>query len=124
MAGVKESPFGPAEGRDYRQRDTGRRTNYAYNCDGNISHLEARTESVVLLSFDYKYDGNGNRTAKTGIQGLTAGSSALDIRYQYDVREQLLEECWNDAAVRYAYDAAGNRIQKIEGKKETRCRYN
>ena len=59
-----------------------------------------------------------------GIQGLTAGSSALDIRYQYDVRGQLLEECRNGAAVRYAYDAAGNRIQKTENKKETRYRYN
>ena len=76
------------------------------------------------MSFDYKYDGNGNRTAKTGIQGLTAGSSALDIRYQYDVRGQLLEECRNGAAVRYAYDAAGNRIRKTEGEKETRYRYN
>ena len=102
----------------------GVQTNYAYDCDGNISHLETRTESAVLLSFDYKYDGNGNRTAKTGIQGLTAGSSALDIRYQYDVRGQLLEECRNGAAVRYAYDAAGNRIRKTEGKKETRYRYN
>ena len=102
----------------------GVQTNYAYDCDGNISHLETRTESAVLLSFDYKYDGNGNRTAKTGIQGLTAGSSALDIRYQYDVRGQLLEECRNGAAVRYAYDAAGNRIRKTEGEKETRYRYN
>ena len=102
----------------------GIQTNYAYDCDGNISHLETRTESAVLLSFDYNYDGNGNRTAKTGIQGLTAGSSALDIRYQYDVRGQLLEECRNGAAVRYAYDAAGNRIQKTEDKKETRYRYN
>ena len=102
----------------------GVQTNYAYDCDGNISHLETRTESAVLLSFDYKYDGNGNRTAKTGIQGLTAGSSALDIRYQYDVRGQLLEECRNGAAVRYAYDAAGNRIKKTEGEKETRYRYN
>ncbi len=102
----------------------GVQTNYAYDCDGNISHLETKTESAVLLSFDYKYDGNGNRTAKTGIQGLTAGSSALDIRYQYDVRGQLLEECQNGAAVRYAYDAAGNRIQKTEGEKETRYRYN
>ena len=59
-----------------------------------------------------------------GIQGLTAGSSALDIRYQYDVRGQLLEECRNGAAVRYAYDAAGNRIRKTEGEKETRYRYN
>ena len=102
----------------------GVQTNYAYDCDGNISHLETRTESAVLLSFDYQYDGNGNRTAKTGIQGLTAGSSALDIRYQYDVRGQLLEECRNGAAVRYAYDAAGNRIQKTEGEKETRYHYN
>ena len=102
----------------------GVQTNYAYDCDGNISHLETRTESAVLLSFDYQYDGNGNRTAKTGIQGLTAGSSALDIRYQYDVRGQLLEECRNGAAVRYAYDAAGNRIKKTEGEKETRYRYN
>ena len=102
----------------------GVQTNYAYDCDGNISHLETKTESAVLLSFDYQYDGNGNRTAKTGIQGLTAGSSALDIRYQYDVRGQLLEECRNGAAVRYAYDAAGNRIQKTEGEKETRYHYN
>ena len=102
----------------------GVQTTYAYDCDGNISHLETRTESAVLLSFDYKYDGNGNRTAKTGIQGLTAGSSALDVRYQYDVRGQLLEECRNGAAVRYAYDAAGNRIRKTEGEKETRYRYN
>ena len=102
----------------------GVQTNYAYDCDGNISHLETKTESAVLLSFDYQYDGNGNRTAKTGIQGLTAGISALDIRYQYDVRGQLLEECRNGAAVRYAYDAAGNRIQKTEGEKETRYRYN
>ncbi len=102
----------------------GVQTNYAYDCDGNISHLETKTESAVLLSFDYQYDGNGNRTAKTGIQGLTAGSSALDIRYQYDVRGQLLEECRNGAAVRYAYDAAGNRIRKTEGEKETKYRYN
>ena len=102
----------------------GVQTNYAYDCDGNISHLETRTESAVLLSFNYQYDGNGNRTAKTGILGLTAGSSALDIRYQYDVRGQLLEEFRNGVAVRYAYDAAGNRIQKTEGEKETRYRYN
>ena len=109
---------------EYIHYGNGVQTNYAYDCDGNISHLETRTESVVLLSFDYKYDGNGNRTAKTGIQGLTAGSSALDIRYQYDVRGQLLEECRNGAAVRYVYDAAGNRIRKTEGEKETRYHYN
>ena len=109
---------------EYIHYGNGVQTNYAYDCDGNISHLETKTESAVLLSFDYQYDGNGNRTAKIGIQGLTAGSSALDIRYQYDVRGQLQEECRNGAAVRYAYDAAGNRIQKTEDEKGTRYRYN
>ena len=65
----------------------GVQTTYAYDCDGNISHLETKTERAVLLSFSYQYDGNGNRTAKTGIQGLTAGSSALDINYKYGLFE-------------------------------------
>ncbi len=107
----------------------GVRTTYAYDCDGNISHLETKTESAVLLSFTYQYDGNGNRTAKTGTQGLTAGSSALqpaaiDISYRYDVRGQLLEERRNNMSVCYEYDAAGNRIRKTEGEKETRYQYN
>ncbi len=107
----------------------GVQTTYAYDCDGNISHLETKTESAVLLSFSYQYDGNGNRTAKTGTQGLTAGSSALqpaaiDISYRYDVRGQLLEERRNNMPVCYEYDAAGNRIRKTEGEKETRYQYN
>ncbi len=107
----------------------GVQTTYAYDCDGNISHLETKTESAVLLSFSYQYDGNGNRTAKTGTQGLTAGSSALqpaaiDISYRYDVRGQLLEERRNNMPVCYEYDAAGNRIRKTEGEKETRYHYN
>ena len=107
----------------------GVQTTYAYDCDGNISHLETKTESAVLLSFSYQYDGNGNRTAKTGTQGLTAGSSALqpaaiDISYRYDVRGQLLEERRNNMPVCYKYDAAGNRIRKTEGEKETRYHYN
>lgn len=102
----------------------GIQTTYAYDCDGNISCLETKTESAVLLSFTYQYDGNGNRTAKTGIQGLTAGSSALDISYRYDVRGQLLEERRNDMSVCYEYDESGNRIRKTEGQKETRYHYN
>lgn len=121
--------FWTTGGRDHRQRDTGHRTNYAYGCDGNISHLETKTESAVLLSFDYQYDGNGNRTAKTGTPGLTAGSSALqpaaiDISYRYDVRGQLLEERRNNMPVCYEYDAAGNRIKKTEGERSARYHYN
>ena len=93
----------------------GIRTSYQYDADGSVSHLETRMGSDILLSFRYQYDGNGNRLMKTGIQGpATAGSSALDITYQYDVRGQLLEENRKDAVFRYSYDAVGNRIRKEE----------
>ena len=93
----------------------GIKTSYQYDADGNVSHLETRMGSDILLSFRYQYDGNGNRLTKTGVQGpATDGSSALDITYQYDVRGQLLEENRKDAVFRYNYDAAGNRVRKEE----------
>ena len=93
----------------------GIKTSYQYDADGNVSHLETRMGSDILLSFRYQYDGNGNRLTKTGVQGpATDGSSALDITCQYDVRGQLLEENRKDAVFRYSYDAAGNRVRKEE----------
>ena len=99
-----------------------------YDGDGNIRTLETRAGENVLLSFAYRYDGNGNRTAKTGTQaalgGITAGNNALDLSYNYDVRGQLLEERRNGASVCYAYDKAGNRIRKTDAQGETRYLYN
>lgn len=96
-------------------------TAYAYDEDGNIGSLETRVGGEVLLSFAYRYDGNGNRTAKVGNQiktavqeGITTGSSALDISYQYDVHGRLLEERRNGVSAYYAYDKAGNRIKKTD----------
>ena len=103
-------------------------TAYTYDGDGNIRTLETKAGENVLLSFAYQYDGNGNRTAKTGMQaalgGITAGNNALDISYNYDVRGQLLEERRNGASVCYAYDKAGNRIRKTDAQGETRYLYN
>ena len=99
-----------------------------YDGDGNIRTLETRAGENVLLSFAYRYDGNGNRTAKTGTQaalgGITAGNNALDLSYNYDVRGQLLEERRNGASVCYAYDKAGNRIRKTDAQGEIRYLYN
>ena len=103
-------------------------TAYTYDGDGNIRTLETKAGENVLLSFAYQYDGNGNRTAKTGMQaalgGITAGNNALDISYNYDVRGQLLEERRNGASVCYAYDKAGNRIRKTDAQGEIRYLYN
>lgn len=107
-------------------------TAYTYDGDGNIRTLETKAGENVLLSFAYRYDGNGNRTAKTGTQAalggitseITAGNNALDISYNYDVRGQLLEERRNGASVCYAYDKAGNRIRKTDAQGEIRYLYN
>ena len=109
-------------------------TAYTYDGDGNIRTLETRAGENVLLSFAYRYDGNGNRTAKTGMQAgvtlggvtseITAGNNALDLSYAYDVRGQLLEERRNGASVSYAYDKAGNRIRKTDAQGEIRYLYN
>ena len=109
-------------------------TAYTYDGDGNIRTLETRAGENVLLSFAYRYDGNGNRTAKTGMQAgvtlggvtseITAGNNALDLSYNYDVRGQILEERRNGASVCYAYDKAGNRIRKTDAQGETRYLYN
>ena len=103
-------------------------TAYTYDGDGNIRTLETKAGENVLLSFAYRYDGNGNRTAKTGTQatlgGITIGNNALDISYAYDVRGQLLEERRNGASVCYAYDKAGNRIRKTDAQGEIRYLYN
>ena len=109
-------------------------TAYTYDGDGNIRTLETRAGENVLLSFAYRYDGNGNRTAKTGMQAgvtlggvtseITAGNNALELSYAYDVRGQLLEERRNGASVWYAYDKAGNRIRKTDAQGEIRYLYN
>ena len=103
-------------------------TAYTYDGDGNVRTLETRAGENVLLSFAYRYDGNGNRTAKTGTQatlgGITTGNNALDLSYAYDVRGQLLEERRNGASVCYAYDKAGNRIRKTDAQGEIRYLYN
>ena len=107
-------------------------TAYTYDGDGNIRTLETRAGEDVLLSFAYRYDGNGNRTAKAGTQAalggitseITTGNNALDLSYAYDVRGQLLEERRNGASVSYAYDKAGNRIRKTDAQGEIRYLYN
>ena len=105
-------------------------TVYTYDGDGNISSLETKAGENILLCFAYQYDGNGNRTAKTGPHasvaqgGITAGNKVLDIFYRYDVRGQLLEERRNGDSVSYTYDKAGNRVKKTDAQGATLYQFN
>ncbi len=101
-------------------------TSYRYDANGNLIKITTPKGVEIAYSFAYQYDSNGNRTEKEGIQAKAAlgGNSALDISYSYDVREQFLEERWNGATVRYAYEKAGNRIRKTDTQGELCYFYN
>ncbi len=103
---------------------------YGYDALNRISRIHYGNGVEIA----YTYDGDGNHTAKVGTQaeavlgGITsrinAGSNALDIFYNYDIRGQLLEERCNGAPVSYAYDKAGNRIKKADAKGATIYQFN
>ena len=100
-------------------------TEYQYDEFGSLSKLETRAGEQTLLSFQYSYDGNGNRTKKTGIQRLADGTEyGAEVSYGYNCRNQLQEENRNGAATWYSYDAAGNRIRKEDGNGVTSYQYN
>ncbi len=97
---------------------------YGYDALNRISNIHYGNGVETA----YTYNGNGNRTAKTGTQAtlgdIISGSNALDLSYVYDVRGQLLEERRNGASVCYVYDKAGNRIRKTDAQGEIRYLYN
>ena len=109
---------------------------FTYQYDGNGNRTaKVGTQGITAGSCSLQSNVMGNITKgssalQPSVMGnITEGSSALqpsvmDIRYQYDIRGQLLEERRNGASVHYMYDAAGNRIRKTEAQKETRYHYN
>ena len=117
----------------------GIKTSYEYDTDGNIIHLRTeRKDGEVLLDFAYEYDGNGNRTAKTGgFQRLGEDGTYRieEIRkdYRYDVRNRLTEEATKTevetggkevSGITYRYDPCGNRLEKVEDGQWTGYCYN
>lgn len=124
---------------------------YEYDVANRLTKLIHYTASnSILNSYEYTYDGNGNRTSMTTTEGTAiytydgnnrvktvdyTGIVAPDENYEYDGAGNRIN--WNgttytyDAADRlqsagttiYTYDANGNLIEKSENGQKTRYHY-
>ena len=93
----------------------GIKTTYGYDGDGNLERLSAGTEDGGTLLYDafLLYDLNGNRTGKTGTRtGADGKREGMDVTYRYDRMNRLVCEDRGGEGERYAYDPAGNRLER------------
>lgn len=99
-------------------------TEYIYNADKNYKNITTKTaEGEILLDYSYAYDGNGNRTRKTGADQVTKyignDSSIGTTAYTYDSLQRLQEVSYPTGKVeQFQYDHAGNRALKKYGTAE------
>ncbi len=79
---------------------SGMEVDYAYDC---LDRLEQITYGNGIVT-RYQYDDSGN---------ISCLETKVGVTYHYDIRGQLLEENRNGDACCYTYDAAGNRLQRV-----------
>lgn len=82
------------------------------------------SDDCVFMDYTYGYDGNGNRTEKTGNIYDGNGQRQESVTFRYDQKNQLLEECYGGDVSRYQYDPAGNRISQEYNGQKTVLTYN
>ena len=80
-------------------------TLYSYDRDKNLTHLTTLLGERVLVDNHYRYDGNGNRTQKKQLQGIT--------RYAYDALTRLKQVEYPGFREELFYDKAGNRVRRV-----------
>jgi RHS repeat-associated protein len=79
---------------------------YGYDAAGKLLSLSHAGSGGTLSSFDYSYDGVGNRVAVT-----ETFTSTVAIAYTYDPLYRLTAADYSDLSYfHYAYDAVGNRL--------------
>lgn len=94
-------------------------TTYAYDSVGNLTKQE--TTGKTALTFDYLYDLNNRMTGET----RTESGQTVKSTYVYDKLGQLAGFEKSDGyAEAYAYDAAGNMLQKTVNKQKLAMTYN
>ncbi len=102
----------------------GMRSSYRYDPKGQIIELLHEDREGVLDRYQYQYDLSGNKTGITKERrGLKEESG--DYRYGYDAIGRLESVMKDGDPLRcYSYDAFGNRINLLEGRKTTVYTYN
>jgi YD repeat-containing protein len=79
---------------------------YSYDAAGQLLSLSHAGSGGTLSSFDYTYDGVGNRVAVT-----ETFTSTVAIAYTYDPLYRLTAADYSDLSYfHYTYDAVGNRL--------------
>lgn len=103
------------------------RYEYAYDLGGRCTSACTRVDGAVTEATAYSYDLNNRLASKTAPSNvvLTYGYNALggrtnfavagvlDVAYEYDARNRLVEIQGNGKTTRFAYDAAGQRTNAV-----------
>ena len=77
-----------------------------YDDAGRVSTIENRQGTTLVSSFQYEYDGNGNRTR----QVEDNGAGPEETTYTFDSLDRLTGATYPEQTVSYTYDAVGNRL--------------
>jgi len=108
LYGTKTTYAYDAAGRRIETQSGTLTTTYAYDAIGNLTRQE--TTGKTKLTLEYVYDLNNRMTDET----RTESGETVKSTYVYDKLGQLASFTKNDGyAEDYAYDAAGNMLEKV-----------
>jgi RHS repeat-associated protein len=80
-------------------------TNYTYDIDKNLTGLKITLGEEIIVNNHYGYDGNGNRTQKQQLEGMT--------QYHYDPLNRLKQVDYPSYTEKLYYDKTGNRSTRL-----------
>lgn len=84
-------------------------TEYGYDkAKRVISVFHKRSDKSLIIGFQYKFDGNGNRVRTEEI----AKEVSKVTEYSYDKLNRVINVTYPDGYEKYTYDALGNRLTK------------
>ncbi len=89
----------------------GSASQYAYDDTNRVTQINNLHDTVLISSFGYTYDQNGNRVEQVETH---SGVPALETTtYEYDLADRLTEVTYPEERVTYTYDGAGNRETEV-----------